>query len=136
MNARLIWRYLLVAFFGAAGVIHIVAPAAFLRITPGWVPYPDDVIFYTGVAEILGAVGVLIPQTRRLAGGMLALYVACVWPANIKHALDALDGWTGLPPSWWYHLPRQFLQPVIFWWALYVTHVTDWPFARPTNQVR
>ena len=136
MTARDIWRYLLALFFVVAGVIHILAPAAFLRITPGWVPYPDQVILVTGACEIVGALGVLIPQTRRLAGMLLALYVVCVWPANIKHAIDALDGWSGLPPSYWYHLPRQFLQPVIFWWALYVTNVTDWPFARPTNQVR
>ena len=66
-------------------------------------------------------------RLRRLAGIMLALYAVCVFPANVKHAIDGIH----LPPapdSWWYHGPRLALQPVLVWWALFCSGVIDWPF--------
>jgi uncharacterized membrane protein len=71
----------------------------------------------TGICEIAGAIGLLVPSTRRIAGIMLALYAVCVFPANIKHAIDDLSSGSGLPI--WYHAPRLLLQPLIRWWALW-----------------
>ncbi|WP_367179694.1 hypothetical protein [uncultured Sphingomonas sp.] len=70
----------------------------------------------TGAVEILGAIGLFVPGTRALAGGMLALYAMCVYPANISHAVHDLSTGTGL--GWAYHYPRLFVQPLIRWWAL------------------
>ena len=64
---------------------------------------------------------------------MLAIYAVCVFPANIKHAMDALAV-GGLPTSWWYHGPRLLFQPVIVWWALFAGGVIDWPFRRASNE--
>lgn len=130
MTGRQLSRGALALFYGVAGVVHLANPAPFLKITPGWVPHAPQVIAFTGVCELLGAAGALIPRTRWWAGVMLALYALCVWPANMKHAIDALHGYSGLPPSWLYHGPRLLLQPVIIWWALYACEVTDWPWRR------
>ena len=128
-KAKIFLRLLLAALYGYAGYAHIARPDGFLAITPGWVPFPDAVIFWTGVAEIMGAIGLLMPIGRiRMAAGIgLALYALCVWPANIHHAIYniAVDGQT---LSWWYHGPRLLLQPVIIWLALWVGGVTSWPF--------
>ena len=107
-------------------MLHVVTPGPFLDITPDWVPWPEDVVRATGACELAGALGLLIPRTRRAAGAALALYAVCVFPANLKHALDA--GWPS--PAWWYHGPRLVLQPVIAWWALWASGVIDWPFSR------
>ena len=115
-------RWLLAAFYAFAGVIHIINPAPFLTITPAWVPAPEAVVLLTGVAEILGAIGLVQPfslKLRQAAGWGLALYALCVWPANINHfAMDMAraDGGLGLG----YHVPRMFAQPVIIWLALWV----------------
>nr|WP_254798801.1 DoxX family protein [Sphingobium sp. AS12] len=112
-----------------AGVAHLRSPGGFIAITPGWVPYPVTVIFLTGLAEIAGAVGLMVPGLRRAAGVGLALYALCVWPANINHAVhDIAIG--GVHLGWAYHGPRLALQPLIIWWALWAAHVIDWPFAR------
>jgi uncharacterized membrane protein len=58
---------------------------------------------------------------------MLALYAVCVFPANIKHALDGIAV-PGLPSSWLYHGPRLAFQPVLVWMALYAGGATSWPF--------
>jgi uncharacterized membrane protein len=122
-------RWLLAAAYVAAGVLHIALPGPFVMITPDWVPWPQSVVFLTGVAEIAGAIGLFVPGLRKAAGVGLALYALCVWPANIKHAmLDHANGWAPLGP--WYHAPRLAFQPVIVWWALFASGVTRWPFAR------
>lgn len=119
---RMAIRWLLALFYFAAGVIHLVKPAPFLTIMPAWVPWPEAVVLWTGVAEILGAVGLMQPFSkplRQAAGWGLAAYALCVWPANINHfALDMAkaDGGLGLG----YHVPRMFAQPLIIWLALWV----------------
>lgn len=115
-------RWVLALFYLTAGVIHIVFPAPFLTIMPAAVPAPEAVVLWTGVAEILGSLGLVQPFSRPLrqaAGWGLALYALCVWPANINHMLIDMaryDGGLGLG----YHIPRMFAQPVIIWLALWV----------------
>ena len=56
-------------------------------------PLPNDlwVIYLTGVLEIAGAVGLLIPRTRRLAGICLVLMLAALFPANVYAALNEVS---------------------------------------------
>lgn len=122
-------RWLMAAFYLAAGLLHLARPDSFLPIVPGWVPAPREVILLTGLAEIAGAIGLLVPRLRRAAGIGLALYALCVFPANIKHAFQGV-ALEALPSSWWYHGPRLALQPVLIWWALYAGGVIDWPWRR------
>jgi uncharacterized membrane protein len=63
---------------------------------------------------------------RRLDAGAFAL---CVWPANIKHAIEGVH-LPPIPDSCWYHGPRLALQPVLIWWALFCAGVIDWPRRR------
>ena len=115
-------RAVLAGLYALAGVLHLVAPGPFLGITPDWVPWPERVIQITGLAELAGAAGLLHPRLRPAAGCGLALYAVCVYPANIKHALDqAVLG--GETMTWWYHAPRLALQPAIVWWALWAGEV-------------
>lgn len=125
-------RWLLALFYGTAGAVHLIRPEPFLTIMPAWVPAPEAVVLWTGVAEVLGAVGLVQPFSqplRRAAGWGLALYALCVWPANINHFIIDMaraDGGLGLG----YHIPRMFAQPVIIWLAVWVNR--DPAAARPT----
>lgn len=133
-TSRLILRIVLaVAYFGA-GIAHLREPTPFLSITPDWVPQPELVVAATGVAEILGATAlVAVPPLRRAAAICLALYAACVYPANIKHAVDAV---AAHGPRVWlpYHAPRLAFQPIIVWLALFAGGLTAWPFRRRTGE--
>ncbi|MEN7538537.1 DoxX family protein [Aurantiacibacter flavus] len=129
---RTILRWLLVLLYLAAGYFHLTTPLTFLAIIPGWVPYPLQVIYWTGLAEVAGAVALAQPfgpWLRKAAGVGLALYALCVWPANINHMLIDLarpDHGLGLA----YHVPRMIAQPLLIWLALWTAKVTDWPFTR------
>lgn len=122
-------RWILAAFFAAAGVAHLYAPDKLLAMTPSWVPFAPKLILVTGLCELAGAVALVTRPLRWWAGIALALYSLCVWPANIKHAIEGIDI-AGIPSSWWYHGPRLAAQPLIIWWALYCAEVIDWPWRR------
>jgi uncharacterized membrane protein len=126
---RAAMRWILAAFYAAAGIAHLVVPDKLLAITPSWVPFPSQVILITGVCEILGAVALVTRPLRRWAGIALAAYAICVWPANFKHAIDGID-LPHIASSWFYHGPRLAFQPVLIWWALYCSNVIDWPWRR------
>lgn len=125
-------RWLLAAFYAFAGYVHITSPTPFLAIMPSQVPWPDAVVLWTGIAELLGAAALAQPwwaQLRRAGAIGLALYALCVWPANVNHLLMDMarpDGGLGLG----YHIPRMVAQPLIIWLALWVGGVIDWPFRR------
>lgn len=128
-KSRTIMRWLMAAFYLTAGIGHLLRPEAFLPIVPDWVPFPREVILATGGCELAGAIVLLTTRFRAFAGIMLALYALCVWPANIKHALEHIT-LPPIPDTWWYHGPRLALQPVLIWWALFCSGVIDWPRSR------
>ena len=102
--------------FLAAGVLHFVMPVFFDRIVPPWVPDARLATYVSGVFEIVGAIGLLIPATRVAAAwGLIALLVA-VLPANI-HMLNqarAAGESAGFIIGLWVRLP---VQPLLMWWV-------------------
>lgn len=126
---RTVLRIVLAIFYLGAGILHLMSPRGFLAITPQWVPFPEIIVAFTGVAEIAGAVGLMIPALRKWAAIGLALYAFCVWPANFNHAINGIT-LGGEPLSWWYHGPRLAFQPVLIWLPLWVGHVIEWPFRK------
>ncbi|MBP1849671.1 DoxX family protein [Rhizobium halophytocola] len=126
-------RRALILFYATAGVLHLTLPVPFLSITPHWVPWPAEVIMLTGLAELFGALGLSTPALRRAAGIGLALYAICVYPANIKQAIDALGTGHGTALQWAYHLLRLPLQPLIVWAALFAGGTVTWPCRQKTS---
>jgi uncharacterized membrane protein len=125
---RIVLRWLLAVIYIGFGFVHLRAAPALLPLMPAWVPDPLAMIKFTGLCEIVGGLALVIPPTRRLSGGMLAIYAVCVYPANLHHAFGHVEV-QGMPSSWWYHGPRLAFQPVFVWWALFAGEVVDWPFA-------
>jgi uncharacterized membrane protein len=121
-------RWALALLYMAFGLVHLVFSDSLLPIMPPVIPFPKIVVLATGVCEIAGGLGLLLPATRRWAGWALAAYAVCVFPANLYHAFGHVNA-PGLPSSWWYHAPRLLFQPVFVWWALYAGEVIDWPFS-------
>jgi uncharacterized membrane protein len=76
--------------FVVSGVVHLVRPETFEPIMPKIVPAHREVIYASGVAELLCAAGLLHPSTRRVAGWGSLLVLVGVYPANFKMAGDAL----------------------------------------------
>lgn len=108
----------LAAMFCFTAIAHFNAMRVDLvRMVPPWVPAPELMVTFTGVCEILGAAGLLVPRTRRLAAGALILFLIAVLPANIHAA--AVSGTIGDEPVTPL-IPRLALQTLfiaLVWWS-------------------
>jgi len=105
---------LLGLFFIGSGVNHFVIPKAYQRIVPPGIGDPAMLVTVSGVAEVLGGVGVFVPATRRLSGlGLIAL-LAAIFPANLHMARNP-EKFHKIPR--WALYARLPLQPLAMVWA-------------------
>jgi uncharacterized membrane protein len=111
-------RWLLALAMVAVGVQHFTNPVFFERIVPPWVPSASLAVSVSGVAEILGGIGLLVPRTRRAAAwGLIALFIA-VFPANVHMAVHHISPGPTPVPAWaaWARLPFQAVFIAWAWW--------------------
>ncbi len=109
----------LAVLFAGAGVMHFVKPRLFEQIVPPSLPAPRLLVVVSGVAEILGGLGLLVEPVRAWAGwGLVALLVA-VFPANVYMARE-WERFRSLAPRWALLL-RLPLQLVLIAWVLWAS---------------
>jgi uncharacterized membrane protein len=106
-------KAILAAVFVAAGILHFVATPLFAKIMPPALPDPVLLVRVSGLFELLGGLGVLLPATQRYAAWGLAALLLAVWPANVTMAIDHA-AWPRIP-LWalWARVPLQL--PLILW---------------------
>jgi uncharacterized membrane protein len=75
-------------WFMGGGIAHFTSTDFFVAIMPPYIGYHTEIVYVSGVLEILGAIGILIPAFRQWAGNGLLLLVVCVSPANIHMWLN------------------------------------------------
>jgi len=105
-----------------AGRAHFTATEFYMKIMPPYLPWHRELVYLSGVAEIVLGLALLHPATRvPAAWGIMALLVA-VFPANVHHLMADGAG-TGVP-TWalWARLP---FQGVLLAWAYWHTHATS-----------
>ena len=88
-----------------------------VAMVPPFVPNPELMVTFTGIAEILGAIGLLVPRTRRIAGLALIVFLLAVLPANIYAAQEGVTLRGAAPTPL---IPRIALQLVfiaLLWWS-------------------
>ena len=111
--------YVQAAFYVFAGTQHFRVPDYYLPMMPDYLPAHAELVFLSGVAEVLCGLGLLLPQTRRLAAwGTIALLLA-VFPANIHvalHNVPLFGAKEGAGALNWIRLPFQLLLIAWAWW--------------------
>ncbi len=75
--------------FVFSGTMHFVAFRHYLAIMPPYIPYGWQLVYLSGVLEILGGVALLIPSLRRAAGFGLIFLLIAVFPANVQMLINA-----------------------------------------------
>lgn len=100
-----------------AGVMHFVNADFFLKVMPPYIPLPLQMVYVSGIIEIVLGTTLLIPRFKRLAGwGIVGLLIA-VFPANI-HVYQHQDL---IPAPPLVHFLRLVLQAFLIWWAFSYT---------------
>ncbi len=106
--------YVMGCIYILAGLNHFRVPKVYMTIMPPWIPYPQFLIFISGVIEVILGVAVMWPPTTSLAAwGIVALLIA-VLPPHI-HMIQNHKQWVMIP-TWalWLRLP---LQGALMLWA-------------------
>ncbi|MFC5411893.1 DoxX family protein [Larkinella bovis] len=102
------------------GFSHLATPEKLVYMVEGWLPYAHELVLISGVAEIAGGIGLLMPRFQRLAAQGLILLLVVMFPANIHVAVNQLPPPGGLPVAAWYVWSRLLFQPVYIawiWWS-------------------
>lgn len=121
IHAAAVVRWASALSFVAVGVLHFTHDHVFVLLMPPYLPWHLELVWLSGVFEILGGVGLLVPATRRFAAwGLLALLVA-VFPANVHMAMAGVElPVEGLPQSdagRWLRLPFQLVIAAQVWFG-------------------
>ena len=79
----------LATILATSGVTHLVRPQVFEGMVPHVLGHRRELVYASGVAELLCAAGLLVPRTRRVAGWASAGLLVAVFPANVQMSVDA-----------------------------------------------
>ncbi len=113
----------LAGLLAITGTIHFVAPDVFNPIVPHVLPGPAALwTGLSGAVELMLALGIALPATRRVAATLTAIFLVLVFPANIQMALDWASKSTAEVVIAWLRLP---LQIPLIWWAWRVRTRTE-----------
>jgi uncharacterized membrane protein len=103
----------------------------FMAMLPDPVPKDVRIIYITGLAEIAGAIGLLIPNTRRAAGVALVIQLAAMFPANVNATLTDIPLRGKPPTTLWLRAPMQLLYIAVIW----LTAISEPPKAAKRRRI-
>ena len=112
-------RVILALLFIVASSMHFITDVE-LKIIPPSLPLRREALYITGIFELLGGIGLLIPRFQRAAAWGLAALLVAIFPANLYHAVKKIQ-LGGILNSPLYHVVRLPLQALLIWWALWCT---------------
>ena len=105
--------YFFAGLLAVTGSLHFIVPKPYADIVPDQLPAPYALVYASGVAELLCALGLAVPRTRRPAAWATALLLVAVFPANVQMALDAGDRSEAYRWGTYARLPLQV--PLVLW---------------------
>ena len=110
----------LTLFFLITALAHFASTEAMAEMIPDSIPYRIELVYVTGVLELLGAIGVWIPRLTRLTGLLLIIMLIGLLPANIYSAFSRVD-YGGHSAGPIYLLLRVPFQLFVIWWTYFAT---------------
>jgi uncharacterized membrane protein len=113
-------RVALATMFLLAASGRLASPETLLAMIPASWPLRYEALYVSGLFEVIGAIGLMVPGLRRPAGLGLALLLLLVFPANVNVALHNLqiEGYPGSSLYQWARLP---IQAGLMWLALWTS---------------
>ena len=103
-------------FYISIGISHFTSPIWYVQIVPPYLPYELELVYISGLFEILFGGMLLFKKTRFLAGWGLILLLIAVYPANIYLAQTNGAAMGTTPLIAWGRLPVQFIFVGLAYW--------------------
>jgi uncharacterized membrane protein len=109
------------AMLGLTSIGHFKFTRGMTMMMPAFIPFKRELVYFTGIAEILIGLSLLIPQLRYYGGIILVILLVVMMPANINAAIKRVNfekaTYDGNGISYlWFRIP---LQLFLIGWVLY-----------------
>lgn len=100
---------------------HLIYTKGMVLMLPDFIPLKKEMIYVTGLLEVMGAFGLFIPALSRLTGMLLIVFFLLILPTNIYASIKHLNYETatfdGKGPGYlWFRIPFQLL---LIGWTYY-----------------
>ncbi len=107
---------LFVVFYVFAGVRHFVDPGFYIRMMPPYLPLHRELVYLSGVIEIVLGVLAAVPRFRKPAAWAVIAMLLAFMPVHIHMALNP-EQYPEVPPAGlWIRIPLQGLFILWAWW--------------------
>ena len=103
-------------FYISIGISHFTSPIWYVQIVPPYLSYKLELVYISGLFEILFGGMLFFRKTRFLAGWGLILLLIAVYPANIYLAQTNGAAMNTTPLIAWGRLPVQFIFIGLAYW--------------------
>ena len=108
--------YIMGIFYIIVGIKHFQDPGWFVQIIPPILPHKYELVYISGLFEVLLGVLLMIPNFQSSAAKGLIILLLCVYPANIYLA-QTNGAALGISPFIaWGRLPFQFVFIGLAYW--------------------
>lgn len=113
-----IGRASMAAMLLLAGIAHFIYFEQMAAMMPDFIPFKLEIVYFTGICELLAVFGLLWNRTTKLTSVMLIIFFLAILPANIMGAVKGVNI-PGSEYGVWYLLFRVPLQIFFIWWVYY-----------------
>jgi len=116
-SGALRFAFAVMFLFTAGSHFHPRMRSDLIRMVPDWLPARPLLVTLTGLFELIGAVGLLLPWAAPAAAYGLMLLLVAMFPANMHAARAGLQigGRRASPLGW--RLPLQIVWIASLWWV-------------------
>lgn len=117
-SISLIGRVALALMLLMTGSAHFFKTDVMVQSMPDAIPYKLELVYFTGVIELLAAIGLLFDRIAKLTSILLIIFLICILPANIIGSFKRIElgGMENGPVYLWFRVP---LQVFFIWWVYF-----------------
>jgi len=113
-NWQLAGRIAMAVMLSFTAIGHFIFTEGMTAMIPDFFPFKRELVYATGILEIIFAIGLLIPKIQLKTGWVLILFFIAILPANIKASLENINYQTGELDGngleyLWFRIPLQIL---------------------------
>lgn len=80
-----------ILLFLIAGILHLTHPQLFLKAMPNYIPFHKEIVFLTGILEVIIALGLLVKKFRKGILLIICIYLLAILPAHIHVSIHGIE---------------------------------------------
>jgi len=121
---KAVLKYLLVFIFVAGGIFHFVIPETYFEMMPGYIPWPEFMVYLSGVTEIIAGFMLAVPKTQKWGAWFVIAHLAVFFTVHIYMIQEADTKFADVSAGFlWGRIVVQFLAIALAYWYTKATVV-------------